>query len=180
MSRLETAVKPIATPLIVGRLVSLGPEEQKTLAAWIAKTAMMIECADHQLPSSTPAQRRFLMERGEPPAGWQIWIAQYGGENWKAKALRTSTALTAFGTVIEKKLNPPMNTQAITFGVGRLLVQLMATAVPNLSFDIDPKFEPYTPPLWPFRRRVSWPTAHVLNDADAVIFVQRPQQNVEE
>jgi hypothetical protein len=62
-----------------------------------------------------------------------------------------------------------MNTQSITFGMGRLLVQLVATTVPFLIIDVPPQFEPYTPQLWPFQDALSWPNARVLNDADARI-----------
>jgi hypothetical protein len=171
MSRLETAATPILKPLLTGQPIHLGQQEQRTTAAWIAKTVMMLEFGDHRRISTSPAQRRFLMDFGEPPTGWKIWIAQYHGEDWKSKAARISAALEIFGDgvrTIDKGRRPAMNTQAITFGIGRLLVQVIATSLPFVMFDIDPKFEPYTPQLWPFRSALGWPTAHVLNDADAV------------
>lgn len=172
MSRLETAAAPILIPLIKGDSLYLGPQEQKTLAAWITKTAMMFEFADHKRVSSSHEHRQSLMQSGEPPVGWKIWIAKYCGEDWKAKAFRSSTALTIVGLdvrVIDKKTCPTMNTQAITFGVGQLLVQLISTTVPFVTFDVELKFESYTPQIWPFKTSLNWPPAHVLNDADAVI-----------
>jgi hypothetical protein len=172
MSRLEEEAVPILTPLIKGEGIHLGAQEQRTLAAWITKTAMIFEFADHKRVSSSPEHRRFLMQSGEPPTGWKIWIAKYRGEDWKTKAFRSSTALKIDGLdvhVIDRKLHPPMNTQAITFGVGQLLVQVISTTVPFLFFDVDSKFEPYTPQIWPFKSAFSWPLNHVLNDADALI-----------
>src|SRR5579864_3378317 len=61
MSRLEAAAKPILTPLIIGQPTYLGQAEQAQVAAWITKTAMMLEFADHKRVSSSKAQRRFLM-----------------------------------------------------------------------------------------------------------------------
>jgi hypothetical protein len=172
MSRLEMAAAPILIPLIKGDALYLGPHEQKVLASWITKTSMMFEFADHKRISSSQGHRRFLMQSGEPPVGWKIWIANYRGEEWRSKAFRSSTALTTAGIdvrVVDKKKQPAMNTQSITFGVGKLLAQVISTTVPSVIFDVDPKFEPYTPQIWPFKSALNWPPVHVLNDADAKI-----------
>jgi hypothetical protein len=172
MSRLETAAKPILLPLMTGQSILIGHQEQKILAAWIAKTAMMLEFADYKRVSTSPMQRRFLMDRLEPPEGWKIYIAQYQGQDWKAKAFRASTAFSiVMGKiqVIDRQLRPSMNTQSITFGIGQLLVQLVSSTVPLLIIEPPPEFLPYTPQIWPFKKSLIWPSSHILNDADARI-----------
>jgi hypothetical protein len=174
MSRLETAIVPVLTPLITGQTIDLREQEQKKLAGWIAKTTMMFEYADHKHVSSSSFHRRFLMESGEPPPGWRIWIAQYKGKAWEASAVRASAALTIANgdiQVIDRKLRPPMNTQSVTFGIGQLLVQIMSTTVPFLDLDVPPQFLPYTPQIWPFQNLIVWPRQHILNDADARIMI---------
>lgn len=170
MSRLENRVRSILTPLILGQSILLSEEDQKTLAAWIAKTGMVFEFARQRSDaSSSLVQRRHLMNNLEPPFGWNIWIGHYRGERWKTAAVRKSAALELVGgepTVVTPKIPSARNTQSVTFGIGELVVQFMATSIPMLTFEIPPEFEPFTPRIWPFKKPLQWSTGKILNDSD--------------
>jgi hypothetical protein len=171
MSTLEKQVKPILTPLILGQPVILGEHEQKILATWIAKTTMVFEFARHRIDvSSSPVQRQHVMKNKEPPHGWNIWIGHYRGEKWKTAAIRKSAALEVVrGEPAISKTSNARNTQSVTFGIGELIVNLVATSIPFLTFEIPPDFEPFTPQIWPFKESFGWPIGNILNDADANI-----------
>lgn len=173
MSTLEQQARPILTPLIRGEAAQLGREEQLILAAWIAKTAMMFEHSERRDVVSTLEQRQFLMTQTQPPYGWTIWIGKYGGINWQTKVVRKSAAISIGDSgairVIDQNLSPPMNVQSITFGVGQMLVVVTSTSIADFTLDLDPKFETYTPQIWPFQNALSWPLWSTLNDADAII-----------
>jgi hypothetical protein len=173
MSALEEDVKPILIPLMLGQPTALGQAEQRILATWITKTTMVFECArDRKEMSSSPEQRQYLMNHKEPPIGWIIWIGHYRGDGWKTAAIRKSATLEIIRgevAVVTPKGADIRNTQSVTFGIGELIVNVIATSIPTLSFSIPPQFEPYTPQIWPFKQPLAWPTGNVLNDADAII-----------
>ena len=112
------------------------------------------------------------MNKKEPPYGWKIWIGHYRGEGWKTAAIRKSATLEFVRgepKVVAPKGPNIRNTQAVTFGIGELIVNLIATSIPFVTFDVPPQFEPYTPQIWPFKQALSWPTGKILSDGDAFV-----------
>lgn len=77
MSDMEASTKDLLEPLLLGsrtRLLSIP--EQKRIATWVYKTAIMLALAhpkeDHFVP---PADYRFFYEHRRPPNGTFIWLA---------------------------------------------------------------------------------------------------------
>ena len=79
MSRLETAVIPVLSPLILGQMRLLTPNDLRVLALWAIKTHMAQELAASPAFVLTPQEQRSWMvkERPEPPPGIHVWIGTF-------------------------------------------------------------------------------------------------------
>jgi hypothetical protein len=141
MSDLETAVKPIVTPLILDQQTILGKERLQTLASWIATKVMVAEYSDPPRVVSTAEDRKFLMETGEPPATWKIWIGRQDGRSWYMKYRRHSATLVSSADdgspVIPLTGTFAKNTQLATFGMGYLIIHVLSSSNPDVLAKID-------------------------------------------
>ena len=81
MSRIEQAAMPDATPLILGKPVTLDADGQRRLATLISLVTMRAEFLDTKTAANNFAERTWIKEKSEPPANWKIWIARYAGTN---------------------------------------------------------------------------------------------------
>lgn len=81
MAELEQRAKPMLEPMLNGRGRLLHAGGQRTLAAWVLKTAMMAEhthgAARHAIPLEEYVH---LFEHGEPSNAVLIWMAAYDGD----------------------------------------------------------------------------------------------------
>jgi hypothetical protein len=77
LSELESAAKPLLTPMIRGKHQTLGPRQQRVVATWVMKTAAVID-RTHRHRTVPPEHGRVLRERREPPPGVYVWLAAYG------------------------------------------------------------------------------------------------------
>lgn len=75
MDKLERRTKPHLTPLIFGNRHVITATAQQTLATWFTKTTMTAEYFYQGEVVIPQTQRTYLMEKGRPPEGWQIWVA---------------------------------------------------------------------------------------------------------
>ena len=74
MSELDTAVKPILTPLVLDQQTILGKDRQRVLATWIAMKVMVAEHSDPQRVVSTSEDRTFLMKNLSPPTSGKFGL----------------------------------------------------------------------------------------------------------
>ena len=75
MSKLETKVKLLLTPMLLGDAVTLGAEQTRTLAVWVFKTVLMIhEQGRTDTPLIPLRLFRQLYRHGAPPAAVRIWV----------------------------------------------------------------------------------------------------------
>lgn len=174
MSKMEAAVKPILTPLILGQKIILSPEMRITLTEWIV---LKILVAEHNSYSTSPAdpifdqdaRNKFMGVRQIPP--WlRIWIGLHNGTKWSLGFLRHTTGLLPAGEPLPP--NPrPKNVSTVTFGMGHLLIQAFATTSEQLYPWLElsgmaPRFRA----LWPLAdANISWPGFFVLTDRDGDI-----------
>ena len=77
MSRLENEAKPVLESILDGRLQSLDPSAQLTLAKWAVKTAMVLEAIDSSRPWFYSENERWLMREAQKiPVRTSAWIAK--------------------------------------------------------------------------------------------------------
>ncbi len=84
MSRLESAVKPILTPMLLDESIVLSPDDQRTLAAWITMKLMVAEFTRPTDVVTRLDQRTSLMRSLIPPSGWTIWIGRRQARKWRS------------------------------------------------------------------------------------------------
>lgn len=167
MSTLETRVKPILTPLMLGQPVVLSTADQRTLAKWFAMKVMVAEFSDPRDVSSPQSERDYLMSNEGPPPNWQIWIAHRRGPDWRVKYTRTALTLgvSVDGGLIEAPDNSlAKNSKAVTMGIGELLLHAIATPA-GIGVQFDQNLTRQLSQIWPNSNGFLWPPGHILNDA---------------
>jgi hypothetical protein len=83
MSRLESRAKPILVPLILGHSFTLAASDQWAIAAWAAMTTISAEMDDPETAVVPFSDRQWLMNMGEAPSHWYVWIGRYQGQRWR-------------------------------------------------------------------------------------------------
>jgi hypothetical protein len=79
MSRLEGVARPVLLPLIAGRSRGLSPTEQKTIAVWAIKTALMCEFIHPPSRGATEDQFQTIYKKLEPTTNAHVWLSHYVG-----------------------------------------------------------------------------------------------------
>jgi hypothetical protein len=128
LSGLESAARPVLTPLIRGEARRLPDDDQALIAAWTCKTALvsLLNSADEAQPGVPPGEYTELYEqrnRMEPPPFSQYWIGSYAGERG------ASIWVTPFLIEVIGAGSPPgiPSGYAMTLALGSLLVQACAS-----------------------------------------------------
>lgn len=82
LSTLENDVRPILAPMIVGESRKLWAEDQEKLAAWAAKTALMIDLSQKGKSMIPEGYFRELRLRRTALPSQVVYISAYGGSTW--------------------------------------------------------------------------------------------------
>lgn len=164
MSRLDTTVKPIATPLIKGATCTLSQSQQAPLARWIIMKTMVIEHATNQ-PLSTFHERQKIMQGSAPDAQWTIWLTQHTNQSRLRSYVRHLLPERLEGTPGGLNLSNPglKNTQFFIIRTGRLVVIAIFTRQ-KLHFT-PPGKDTIFCQIFPFNGVVNWPPLEVVPEA---------------
>jgi hypothetical protein len=80
MKRLEDAVIPILTPMMLGQQLVLDEAALAALGAWVTKTALVFELVQRDSDATASAADRLWFKNHQVPlAGSRIWAARYVG-----------------------------------------------------------------------------------------------------
>jgi hypothetical protein len=127
MSKLETQAKPLITPLLADLAVPLSSTEQRILARWSIKTAIVLEATGAKDRPSlyTPADRRLVATAGSVtlPAGTTVWIGRHSQSNVTFGGARWLLQPVAIGPT--KDLPPFEEGYGTTLGLGRVVLQVL-------------------------------------------------------
>jgi hypothetical protein len=175
MSQLETSSMNVLSPMIRGEVTTLSIDEQKTVAAWAVKTAIVLQATGpaRDIPGS---HARRLRERGEAPPGVAVAVGHYVGT---MSAMYGGTRLHILPEEgrdhdLPSRRDPRFGYRA-TICVGHLAIQ--AYQFETTQF-VDPDFGiPRVPPflsIWPAPRSVvRWPPPLALDDRALRALVER-------
>ena len=90
MKRLEDAVIPILTPMMLGHALVLDEPALAALGAWVTKTALVFELVQRDSDATASAADRLWFKNHRVPlAGSRIWAARYVGtfgNSWQARS----------------------------------------------------------------------------------------------
>lgn len=172
MHTLKTAAKRVLGPLmtIADLAIPLLEEDQRLIALWAAKTAMVFESLGARDNFYKQPDRELLRVTLSPPLTAMVWIGR----------LQRAEALTAWST--HDLYRPNAEGVVFTLTLGRLLIQLFdlrpkPEVVANYSHvGVQPRPGPWERGLaWirPYQGAFSWPPVHSIADADLEPLHQR-------
>jgi hypothetical protein len=161
MHDLEVACKPILTPAIrlEGAPYVLSEVEQRSVALWVAKTALMVEFVHGGDPHVPPRHYRHVYDNRTPPLGCIVWLAAYGATNHLFQ-------VTPKKLYMRDRWGNSTDGYLVTFSVGHLACQF---AYFGGSGEMEPLGESrLLNRIWPVRGPQSWPPAGVVLPDDAL------------
>lgn len=166
MNHIDDAAKYVATPLIRDEGSLLTREMQAALALWFSKVAMVADSRNRKRSVVTQAQRDYLMARREPPEEWDVWIASYGGGEWRDLGLFQHGGHLDF-TPIRGPGEKLVGYAETTFiGMGKLVALVIADDLPLVDFNVG-TFARIARRIWPLGDEFRWPLPNVLSDEGA-------------
>jgi hypothetical protein len=158
MQRLDDDVRTTLTAMIVGDATTLTPEQQRLLARWAAKTAVLMELA-YESPNRTPPFVCEHLRRAELHPGTQVLIGKYDGN---LQILTHERDL--FSTTIDATKHYLSQS---TFVIGKVLIQVFAdpwkNRAPELADDSSAMLLPLTST---HDRTLNWPPRTSIDDVD--------------
>ena len=135
MSRLEEAMKPILTPLILGKSTIIPSSAQSGLARWITLKVMVGEQNSPENAVFTQNQRDQFRALLLVPPQIKIWIADCGQGGWQTGYVRESGIMS----LPEPDKHPTTlehhNVAVTTFGIGGLLVHARTSNAEGVDFE---------------------------------------------
>jgi len=151
MSELETAVRPILEPMLLGKglTVILSPDDQVILSRWAYKSVLVANLA---LPEASLIPNAFYNEFYHPPLlpeqGVTVWTAAYSAQARWGHFTRVSLPL------------PEAHARLATFSVFRALFQVLLYFGGDWRQTRDGglETEPLIQRLWPpTKTPIAWP-----------------------
>jgi hypothetical protein len=154
MSDLEGHAQKIIRPLISDISLPLVRLDQRVLALWSIKTAMVFECTNQTKKWFYSAEeRRGLRDSSEPPANTYIWIGRYS----QSLPLDTDARKLSLPADI-----PFTGGYLTTFAIGHLVVQLLSVKSKpesdgfRINFQLNP-WHRFLLQIWPVEQEtVFW------------------------
>jgi hypothetical protein len=177
MHALEASVKPVLSgPMQTGAATSMSAEQQKSVAAWAYKTAMVFELAGHTpTPYYSSDERRALMESSTAPSrNVYISLAAYTGA-----VFSTAHHHMVGYDVEDHPTTSEVTARCTTISIGHFAVQVMGMRLPD---DVHQSQLPVRGDRWHLRAVgiwpnphpvVTWPPPEILDDEGLVTFANR-------
>jgi hypothetical protein len=160
LSVLENDAKPLLTQMLRGQAQRLFHNEQKLLATWALKTAMMLDLASGE-PVIPTGFFHSLRQLREPFPSSIVLIAAYGGSQWATWARHTPLRLGA-------PEDAPPNGFVTTFTAHRVIFQVLGYFTSGgARFDDTRIYREALAQISPLRcLPVEWPPNGFLLDDD--------------
>jgi hypothetical protein len=166
MSRLENQTKPLLLPLIDGESRHLDPSDQRTLARWADKTAVVLETTSPKTVVSSQADRTRIMQEEDDPAPAQfsrVWIGRTDLPARlpasRARSVRVRDVVT--GEVGGVRSDVLIVGHVVLYVVGATFPDL--ASIPSAVVALNDKLAQ----IWPIAHRTfSWPSASALSSDD--------------
>lgn len=166
MSQVETKAKPILVPLLKGDATSLDKVQQTALSEWIAMKSFVAEHSQKDGAIYPAEVRKQFKANKTIPQPFQISVAQCNDPFWACAYRRDAAQVRRTrGLPVTGKSK---NIQAISFGVGKLFIQVFSTTYPDAGVRFNPTSAMPVKVLWPIQDEVlCWPPSRPLTSAEA-------------
>lgn len=164
MSRLDKAVKPILTDLMLMQPQLLDQEKQRLIAGWIAMKIMVIEYGSDEPPVATPTQRHHVMTTQSSPDEWKIWLAAHTSPKWTSGMVSNASTIG----LAENGAVPPKSEwdrlRYIVIGVGKLLAVALYGEKRLIDLQFPSDYTPTMRQIQPFATDVRWVPLGLLDE----------------
>jgi len=168
MSDIDNVAKAVALPLISTQWnsrIMLTPEDQRILATWLTKIAIVGDSLNSGQGESfiTQEARAWFMAHRAPPPNWEVYIGLYLGERWR------QLAINQHGGNLAIPAEPHSITgyiQTTCLGIGNLFSFVYAVESPDLEVTLG-YANRFLRRIWPATGEMLWPLATVVSDSDA-------------
>ena len=155
ISTLDREASELLKPLIRGDEVTLSPEEQVVAAAWIFKTALVCDAADHGEDGPLAGLRPLFMADKRPPVGCIIYVGSsrlygpaafpFGMRQVHGVVRLTVNVVSPDGQEVHPGTPRDMPNPAFQVMVGAMTAFVCGRRIPPISSDSLIGFER----LWP-------------------------------
>lgn len=163
MSALESRARPLLTPMMRGERRQLTSADQKSIATWATKTAMLIEITDTD-PTVRDVDRHALRKTQAPPAHTLIWLARYGYPR-DAETMRIARVAGSHLEIRLRGEHDQVRAYVGTYRLGNLVFQVVLSPA-HLPFVEGRSDGPFSCIIWPPSELQEWPPAMSLNGED--------------
>jgi hypothetical protein len=157
-STFEESARPILIPLFQGQPQIIEPEDQRLIARWMAKSALMQELFDGVKGRVPIEVYRTFRQTGEPPADCRVFIGRYA-DNGRLPVAPSSSANMPTKLPMDQQSPGRLRWEAITpspilgFFVGQFLLPLTANRFVSVAAQRG-----LVIPIWPLPGyAVHWP-----------------------
>jgi len=175
MSGLQEKAKPFLVPMLNGEKVLFYKKGQTALATWVAMFVMVAEFGEPDMVAISAEERSRFMETLRAPSHWRIWIGHHKHSLRIGRWFHCVIPLAKQDAEIHMDdLVPRPNTQTSTLLLGKhLVIHVMSSPVIRRvirRYRHIPQIAPKVSQIWPVvTRRVEWPPAELLSDADVLL-----------
>lgn len=167
METLESAARPILTPMIQGHPTVLTAADLKILGRWAVKSAFIANTTGGEDRADLDdAAAKFYRQQQCPPETY-VWIGAHNNPDFAL--LNEVHGFLVDGEGVDMSQRP--NTMAVTFGLGRLVLQTILTSCTSL---VHPQLDKMTHRavrrVWPHPAGFRWSLQRKLSAIDLYEF----------
>ncbi|MCA1577771.1 MAG: hypothetical protein LC794_10485 [Acidobacteria bacterium] len=176
LSRLEQIAKPILLPLIHGTATDLRLLEQRIIAVWLFKTAVMYDLHSEKY---APRPRyfdddelRLLAKTGGFNGKYRMFVGEYFGTQHGFMQEDHSGLITVERDTL-KPVSDPVRIYSFTFAIERLILQIFCAKLKERGTSYIRDFRDFYVELGISANPVSWPPPKPMNEEMAEAFTHR-------
>jgi hypothetical protein len=150
MNAIEEAARQTITRLVQGEREELTVKQAEAVATWAVKTTLMAHLTSAEGAGDLAKVYKNFFEDRRPPPNSVVWVAATGAEEWALRFELVSALIATEDEIGSVAPEDPVNTVSATLGLGKLLLHVVLTARPSVSYPPLDEIHPgAVSRLWP-------------------------------
>jgi hypothetical protein len=178
MSKLESKVKPILTPMIHGTRTALSPADQLVIAKWATKSAIVYDTHNKDNPEyffTRDDCKAFFDSGALPFPNTYIYLAHYYDLKHEQVMTKETRRKGSPAETFDAESNLfELETYAMTFAIKHLALQVFTfRGIKEYKFFIPARWLDATIQVWPVKGNISWPPRVAFDKPGFELFADR-------
>jgi hypothetical protein len=162
---IDDAARKAVVPLIRGQAAVVDSGNQRALATWFSKIAMVGDSMRPDRSVVLQADRDWIRANSSPPLLWEVWVGSYEGIDWRDLGIfQLGGRLDLSSVTGPDKLAGYVETT--TMGMGKLIGLVIGNEHPAIEINIG-NAAYLLRRIWPTDSAFNWPLPIVLSDDEA-------------